>query len=225
MLSLLRRSPSSSSAASLSVTRCCRGFSYSSVSFIDISKILISGTLVRSPELSTTYSGRRCIRYTIRSFQGKERTNFFNFLCLTENARSIKFLTGLPRGTKVLAEARFSPYQLANEDGSKIQRYSLFSDTLNVIQRAEPAEAAAGEATQAQEAPAPTEATQEAPAPTEAAQDEEAPEPTEATRDEEAPASTEAARDEEAPAPTEATQDEEAPAPTEGGEAPDIKPN
>ncbi|KAG0129103.1 hypothetical protein HOY82DRAFT_419979 [Tuber indicum] len=224
MLSLLRRPPPSS-AASLSVTRCYRGFSYSSVSSSDMSRITISGKLVRTPELSTTSSGRRCIRYTIRSWQGRERTNYFNFLCITENARCIEYLTNIPQGSRVVAEGQFSPYQLANEDGSKVQKYSIFSsfpDALHVIERPESG-AAAGEATQAQEAPEPTEATQaqEAPEPTEAAQAQEEPAPTEATQAQEAPEPTEATQAQEAPEPTEATQVQEASAPTEVQEAPE----
>ncbi|PUU83305.1 hypothetical protein B9Z19DRAFT_1073019 [Tuber borchii] len=156
MLSLLRSSPPLA-AAGVSVTRCLRGFSRSSAPCSDMSKITISGRLHRPPELTTTSTGRQCIRYTIRSWKGKEKTNYFNFLYITDNARSIEYYTGLPRGSKVVAEGEFSPYRLAKEDGTKVSGYSIFSNALHVIERGQPDEEVAGEDAQAQPAPAPTE--------------------------------------------------------------------
>ena len=97
MLSLLRSSPSLATAG-VTVPRCFRCFSRSPAPYSDITKITISGKLFRAPELSTTSGGRQCVRYTVRSWKGKEKTNYFNFMCVTDNAKCIEFMTGLPRG-------------------------------------------------------------------------------------------------------------------------------
>lgn len=97
MLSLLRSS-SSLATAGVTAPRCFRCFSHSSASYSDITKITISGKLFRAPELSTTSSGRQCIRYTVRSWKGGEKANYFNIMCMTDNAKSIEFITGLPKG-------------------------------------------------------------------------------------------------------------------------------
>lgn len=97
----------------------------------DVARAVISGRLVRDPEISTTSNGTSMARFSVASdlYFGKQETSFFN--CLAFGSMT-NFIQKLGKGTQVTLDAQVQQRRWES-DGQKRSTVSFLVDNISAV--------------------------------------------------------------------------------------------
>lgn len=135
----------------------------------DTNVVVISGRIIREPELKTNANGMSYCRFSIANNKSKEETSFFNFTAFGKTAEYVS--SYMRKGTYVNVTGRVDQQKYKNKDGVEQTMYGFIANAVDF--------AGGRRSDDAEQAPAPAKTIAKAPAkaaPAPAPEEEEKPE-------------------------------------------------
>lgn len=95
----------------------------------DTNVVVISGRIIRDPELKANANGMNYCRFSIANNKSKEETSFFNFSAFGKTAENVA--SYMKKGTYVNVIGRVDQQKYKNKDGVEQTIYSFIANTVD----------------------------------------------------------------------------------------------